>query len=1092
MSDRANPLCEGNTGSSGAAVSATIAPAGDTDAFTISVDPGQTITVLVTPTSSTLLPGVQLRNAAGTVVGTATAAAAGQKALLETIATTGTATETYSIDISGGVGTTGVYNVQVTLNAALEMEGQLTGVANNTLGTAQNIDGAFSAPISIEPALQRGAVLGQTDGTTAPATVIYGPIPSAGLRSAGSAFTTIDGTPVSNGLAVHNQDAPVLSLNSNLITPLAAQAAVPDYYSCTVAAGEMDSFVLTGLGTGTITLDLLDASGTVLASGLAGTGNVAISKFSFSTAGTYYLRVAGDANVAYSLLATRNAAFDTEPNDSFAAAQNITGAQGVIGSIGGGSGGTAITLTTVDDGWWDNTGLHSSTNKNYITGQNSTNNFRSYYVFNLAAVTQPIAGAQLNIANPTNGFSSPDPTETLSIYDVSTPLATLEASGSGLTAIYNDLGTGSVFGSQTVSTASNGQFVPITLNAAGIAALNAVRGQQVALGGALTTVVGTSLQFVFGYTTGSEVRQLVLTTSIPDDWYALNVTSAGALVSLATHTPADGTGQFANTLNPHLELYDPTGTLVGSGLTGTDGRNESLAYAAPAPGLYRIRVTSENNTQGEYVLDFGPALGVGIPLDVHENDGTVLGTLSLAAAAASDVTVTLISSDPARLTVPATWTVPAGQMSVSFPITLIDNNLLDGPEQVSVHATATGYMAGGGTMTVHDDETAILTAALPPTAREGDGAVTGVITASAAPTRDLAVTLSSSLPGRATVPATIILKAGQTTANFSLNIIDNTVIDGTQSVTVNAGMDNWTGGTAALDVQDNDATITVTLPASGWEGQTLSGAGTVRLGGTLTSNLVVTLGSSDTTELTVPASVTVLAGQTTATFNLSLLADGQRDGAQTATVTATAPGLTDGNSSLVVHDSDLDHLVFDAISGPQTDAVPFAATARAYNVSNEMIAAYAATTTLSATGQGGAIALTPTLATFAAGVWSGNVTINTVDPAVTLSLNTTGGNTGTSNAFTVQPGAVNSLQWSPIGSSQAVNVPFAATLMAKDVNGFTVTNFNNSASLSGLVGTGTGGSSLVISEVNTDDIDSIEFTNVTSSALNIGGWQVYA
>ena len=38
--------------------------------------------------------------------------------------------------------------------------------------------------------------------------------------------------------------------------------------------------------------------------------------------------------------------------------------------------------------------------------------------------------------------------------------------------------------------------------------------------------------------------------------------------------------------------------------------------------------------------------------------------------------------------------------------------------------------------------------------------------------------------------------------------------------------------------------------------------------------------SSDGTELSVPGSVTVLAGQTTATFNLSLLGDGLKDGSK--------------------------------------------------------------------------------------------------------------------------------------------------------------------------------------------------------------------
>src|SRR5205814_1248186 len=42
--------------------SAAIVPAGDSDSFTLAVDPGQTITVLVTPTSASLQPSLTLRD----------------------------------------------------------------------------------------------------------------------------------------------------------------------------------------------------------------------------------------------------------------------------------------------------------------------------------------------------------------------------------------------------------------------------------------------------------------------------------------------------------------------------------------------------------------------------------------------------------------------------------------------------------------------------------------------------------------------------------------------------------------------------------------------------------------------------------------------------------------------------------------------------------------------------------------------------------------------------------------------------------------------------------------------------------------------
>src|SRR5262249_46954194 len=117
-------------------VSATIGFAGDTDSFTINVDPGQTVTVLVHPTAAGLQPTVTLTPPSGPP-SSPTAPAAGQDAVLQTVpAVVG---GIYTITV-GGVGTTtGGYTAQVILNAAQEAEGH-GGPANNSPLTAQNID----------------------------------------------------------------------------------------------------------------------------------------------------------------------------------------------------------------------------------------------------------------------------------------------------------------------------------------------------------------------------------------------------------------------------------------------------------------------------------------------------------------------------------------------------------------------------------------------------------------------------------------------------------------------------------------------------------------------------------------------------------------------------------------------------------------------------------------------------------------------------------------------------------------------------------------------------------------------------------------
>ena len=141
-------------------VAGVISFAGDTDTFTLAIDPAQTVTAIVTG-SAGLQPSVELRNPASTVIGSATAAAANQPALIQTVpAATG---GTYTFRVSGAGGTTGNYSLQVILNAAKELEGTISGATNNTLATAQNIDSSFIMVQSSLASAQRGAVNGVTD-----------------------------------------------------------------------------------------------------------------------------------------------------------------------------------------------------------------------------------------------------------------------------------------------------------------------------------------------------------------------------------------------------------------------------------------------------------------------------------------------------------------------------------------------------------------------------------------------------------------------------------------------------------------------------------------------------------------------------------------------------------------------------------------------------------------------------------------------------------------------------------------------------------------------------------------------------------------
>jgi hypothetical protein len=186
-----------------------------------------------------------------------------------------------------------------------------------------------------------------------------------------------------------------------------------------------------------------------------------------------------------------------------------------------------IQIDATDTGAYKNNGSHNAALQTYITGLSLGEN-RSFFVFDLTGVSAPITAATLNLWNPnTNphpcclGYRSPSATETFNLFDVSTPVGTLTGGGAGLTNVFDDLGTGSLFGTYVASAADNGKVISIGLNASGLAALNGALGSVIAFGGALGTLSGPADQFLFGFTTlnfaGGDVRRLDLTTAdIPE------------------------------------------------------------------------------------------------------------------------------------------------------------------------------------------------------------------------------------------------------------------------------------------------------------------------------------------------------------------------------------------------------------------------------------------------------------------------------------------------------------------------------------------------------------------------------------------------
>jgi hypothetical protein len=164
-----------------------------------------------------------------------------------------------------------------------------------------------------------------------------------------------------------------------------------------------------------------------------------------------------------------------------------------------------------DTGRYSAVGFHDPEDSDYTA---TVGGERSFFVFDLTSLTdpRPIVAATLildvgAVSQGTFGGIS------YTLYDVSTPIPTLVAGGEGLTAIYDDLGSGVPFSAETeIAPAAAGTEISIPLLPAGLAAVRAANGGAIAIGGGPTGLGGN---FAFGGTDVSGARLKIEFAEVP-------------------------------------------------------------------------------------------------------------------------------------------------------------------------------------------------------------------------------------------------------------------------------------------------------------------------------------------------------------------------------------------------------------------------------------------------------------------------------------------------------------------------------------------------------------------------------------------------
>ncbi len=412
----------------------------------------------------------------------------------------------------------------------------------------------------------------------------------------------------------------------------------------------------------------------------------------------------------------------------------------------------------------------------------------------------------------------------------------------------------------------------------------------------------------FGISTSSTSLPTVLLLSVTPERFREDASNPAATATLTRSGPAN------TSLEVLLSSSDTTEATVPASVQIPAGQNTtSFAVTAVLDGVVDgsqlVVITASAGasqaTDSVFVddADFRPQLVVVLdPISVSEsaNNPAILGTVSRDGDLSVPLEVMLTSSDLTELVVPLTVLIPSNSASATFAVSVVSDGIVDGNQLVTITASHIHAYAGQASATVVDVDTPKLTAQFSSTkVTEGNNA-TLIVSRNTSTTNDLTVQLAATPNLQLDLPAFATIPAGQSSISISVPTINNLELENNTIVSLTASANSFTSANSQIEVVDDDIPLlTVSISSSTFS----EGAGAAAAVGTITRSIVsnqpltIRLVSSDTTEATVPAEVTIPASQSSVTFDISAIDDSQIDGSQV--VVLSAQGLyPDGSSFL--------------------------------------------------------------------------------------------------------------------------------------------------------------------------------------------------
>jgi hypothetical protein len=306
--------------------------------------------------------------------------------------------------------------------------------------------------------------------------------------------------------------------------------------------------------------------------------------------------------------------------------------------------------------------------------------------------------------------------------------------------------------------------------------------------------------------------------------------------------------------------------------SGTGGN--AVIYMISASKFVAVPLNDPNPAVWDFELSSVPASLSLSSLSLNPTSVTggnsSTGTVTLSGPAPTGgAQVTLSSSNTTAASVPSSVTVAAGATSATFTVS---TSAVAASTSVTISAAYGGATRSASlTVTpVAPPAPALSSLTLNPASVVGGmQSSTGTVTLSGpAPAGGAQVALSSSNPGAASVPSSVIVPAGATSTTFT---VSTSAVIASSTVTISATYGGATRSASLTVTPPAAPTLSsLTLNPASVRGGMQSSTGTVTLSGPApTGGAQVALSSSNPGAASVPSSVIVPAGATSATFTVN-------------------------------------------------------------------------------------------------------------------------------------------------------------------------------------------------------------------------------